>query len=191
MIVEILEDGSVKLPFTNKIIKNAITTEYEISDNKIIKCYRYYNTPMNNFNVDKYLGEWYLLASIPQPYEAGCYYQKAIYKYCKSDSKKVCLTNICYDQNWNEVRRIDGTINFVYKSAAVVNFDSKYALNKKVNYIVVDTDYENYAIVGSPDNTSAYLLIRNPNLNKRYQISYMILMKNLGFKNFRYRLGKD
>jgi len=181
------KDGTISLVTDKETlhVKNPITDTYKIRDNKIVKVYKPYNKPMEKFNLNKFAGEWYLLAAIPQPYESNCSYQKAIYKV---NGDILDITNICYDFYWNEINRVTGTFTPVYKSAGIVNIDGT-PKNDKINFIVLETDYKTYAIIGSPNRKSGYLLIRNPKMNIRFQQGFMTNMRNRGFPDIKYRLG--
>lgn len=129
-------------------------------------------TLQEDFNVQGYMGKWYQIASIPQFYEANCPRATAEYTLL---SNRVNVFNTCYDTDWRVVTTITGSASApdpCEPAALKVTFPNPPPPAPPLppsppgpNYLVHNTDYINYAIVGSPTRTSFYILSRYPKMN--------------------------
>jgi apolipoprotein D and lipocalin family protein len=137
-----------------------------------------------NFNAEAYMGRWFQIASIPQPFSTNCVRSVAEYTLLEGSIKVV---NTCYDKTGKAIDQVTGSA-FTNKSQPaemVVSFPGNNSGTRNnedtPNYLVHDTDYNRYAIVGSPDNTGLYILARKPTISKN---TYEMLAKrahNLGY----------
>jgi len=131
----------------------------------------------SNFDISKYMGRWYLIASYPEPYLSGCKYSIAEYLLL---SDKVKVVNKCYDQFKNFVRSEEGTATSKCGTAELtVTFPGKES--NYPNYIVHKTDYTGYAIVGSPFRTSLFILGRMDKMTKMNYDRITSYVETLGY----------
>lgn len=134
----------------------------------------------DNFDIQRYMGKWFQIASIPQFYEAGCPRQTALYTFL---SNKVKVFNTCYDKNWEVVRTVTGSAvapSACIPAALTVSFDEQPFPSPGPNYLIHKTDYVNYAIVGSPTRDSYYILSRKSKIS---------LSEYKRFVKYAYKLG--
>lgn len=118
---------------------------------------------VDDFDANQYMGKWYQIASIPQFFNTDCARSTAEYTLL---SDKIKVVNSCYDNNWNIKRTITGSaipIDSGTPAALLVNFPG-YQTPKIANYLVHDTNYITFAIVGSPDRSNLYILSREPKM---------------------------
>lgn len=137
-----------------------------------------------NFNVDRYLGDWFEIAKTPNFFEVGCESAKA--KYGKRTDTILTVLNTCLGEDGDPKTRtceeaggigcrglnntvpprIRGTAQAVdprIPAALHVSFPSSEfdMANKDVpNYLVHDTDYKIYAVVGDPSRKFLFILAR-------------------------------
>jgi apolipoprotein D and lipocalin family protein len=155
------------------------------------------NTPCDvyqkDFDVVKYMGKWYQIASIPQFYETNCPRQTAEYTLL---SDNVTVFNTCYDEEWN--------INSTIRGAAFIlnpcnpaglrvvfpNFpNSTQPVYTGVNYIVHKTDYIDYALIGSPTRTTLYILSRTSKMSQKKYNKLKSYAKSLGYDTSMLRIN--
>jgi apolipoprotein D and lipocalin family protein len=132
-----------------------------------------------NFNVQKYMGNWYQIASIPQFYEPGCVKEVAQYTLLND---RINVHNICYNKN-NESKSITGyaTINSQNAAELTVIFPIMNQQLNYPNYIIHKTDYIDYAIIGSPLRSSFYILSRYEIMDKKEYTYFINYAKKLGY----------
>src|SRR3990167_3363495 len=154
-----------------------------------------YDNGLNVYTLDKlkqdfapqqYMGKWYQIADIPQFYEAGCDRATAQYTLLQT---KVNVFNSCFDKGWNLLETINGSAVITdpqYPSVLTVSFP--FAPENKVpfilpgpNYLVHYTDYESYALVGSPFRSSLYVLSRTPKMQAEFYERLAGKAKHLGY----------
>jgi len=120
-----------------------------------------------NFDIKKYMGLWNLTSEIPQPYLEvnNCVNQTALYTLLQDNVK---VYNNCYDSNGEVVRSILGSavsINSCFPAALKVSFPGKPSINNEANYLIHFVEYEEYAIIGSPNRASLYILSRSKKMS--------------------------
>ena len=117
------------------------------------------------FTVASYMGLWYEIASIPRSYEIGCARATAKYEFLSNGQFRI--TNSCFDTSGSTLRSAVGTASIIdpnTPAALYVNFSSTSVTNPIANYLVHKTNYTSYAIVGSPDRVSFWILSRCPTM---------------------------
>lgn len=149
----------------------------------------------SNFSLQAYMGKWYQIADIPQFYEMGCVRSVAEYTLMENGVK---ILNKCFDAQ-GAVRQTaygKGTVvNFNYPQAIEVQIEKLVppppsngggppdgiVIASGVNYIVHQTDYTSFALVGSPDRRSLYFLSRTPSMRKQLFNHLMVNSERLGY----------
>jgi apolipoprotein D and lipocalin family protein len=131
-------------------------------------------TPVDNFNLEKYLGKWYEIARLDHSFERGL--SKVTAAYSRRDDGGVRVLNRGYsveDSSWQEA---EGKAYFIEESnkgyLKVSFFGPFYG-----SYVVFELDHENYqyALVCGPDKSYLWILARAPQLNDN--IKNMLLAK--------------
>lgn len=152
-----------------------------------------------NFSPQKYMGKWYQIADIPQFYEIGCARATAQYTLLQTN---VNVFNSCFDKDWVLLDTINGSaviFNPQYPSVLTVSFPPPFIPNKESppiipsgpNYIVHYTDYESYALVGSPLRNSLYILSRDPQMKFKVYDGLVDRAKHLGYDISKLKLNYD
>jgi apolipoprotein D and lipocalin family protein len=117
-----------------------------------------------NVNLEHYLGKWYEIARLPLFFEKGCVGSMA--EYLALDNGKIRVINTCHKNSCS------GKLKVANGIARVVNRTDNSKL--KVSFfwplegdywiLKLGKDYE-YAVVGSPDRKSLWILSRDASMN--------------------------
>ena len=112
------------------------------------------------FDPVRYQGTWHEIARYPVQYEASCTNASADYIY---DSVKKCIyvTNVCYCDNI--VADIKQGIATETNVAGILSLTFGNVISQ---YIVLQTDYVNYALVGTEGRTAFWILCRKPTMTQ-------------------------
>jgi len=130
--------------------------------------------PIDNFELDKYLGKWYEIARLDHSFERDLSHVTA--DYSLRDDGGVRVLNRGFDVTNNSWKEAEGKAYFVkepdYGYLKVSFFGPFYG-----SYVVFGLDRENYqySLVSGPDKSYLWLLARTPILKD--DIKNMLLEK--------------
>lgn len=121
-------------------------------------------TPVRDFDVQRYLGQWYQLAANPAPYNIDCV-RDVTAEYSLIDERNIRVENSCTTLT-GERRGIVGNARVNGPASLHVSFPSVPFQDSKdgpSNYIVTHLaeDYS-WALVGDPNRVSGFVLSREP-----------------------------
>lgn len=135
-------------------------------------------TPVQNFELNRYLGTWYEIARLDHSFERGL--EKITATYSLREDGGVKVINRGYeteDKTWSEAQ---GKAYFADDSHTgflkVSFFGPFYGA-----YVVMDTDYETYTMISGPDHSYFWILSRTPNLDKATLERLINKAKEAGF----------
>ncbi len=128
-----------------------------------------------NFKVERYLGRWNTVAKLPTPFEGG--HSSSCYT---TVDGKLQVENVCYDRQWNKIKAITGTISSDPSQPAALLIASQPDLFGP-NYLVHKTDYMTYAVVGSPNRKSLFILARNKSISGNLYSRLLEFCSDLGY----------
>lgn len=137
-------------------------------------------TPVDNFNVERYLGKWYEIARLDHSFERGLTSVSANYSLRSDGGLRVM--NRGYSQKDNTWKEIEGKGYFVDRKdqgfLKVSFFGPFYG-----SHVVFDLDRENYsyALVCGPDKSYLWLLARSPRLDDELKKRLVNKAAALGF----------
>jgi apolipoprotein D and lipocalin family protein len=133
------------------------------------------------FNIDEYMGKWILHAGMPQLFAENIDFDSQTVNYTLlSDEIKV------YNRYYKQGKLVDSIIG----SAKVVNpmypqaFNISYqgvSNNFNINYVIHRFKKCSYAIVGSPDRSSYYLLSKEDTIPCHVYKRFIKMGKSLGY----------
>jgi len=121
--------------------------------------------PVDNFKLEKYLGEWYEIARLDHPFERGL--TRITADYSLRDDGGVRVLNRGYSAKENSWKEVEGKAYFVKESdqgyLKVSFFGPFYG-----SYIVFELDHENYqySLVCGPDKSYLWILARQPKIKE-------------------------
>uniref|UniRef100_A0A1L8EAT4 Apolipoprotein D n=1 Tax=Haematobia irritans TaxID=7368 RepID=A0A1L8EAT4_HAEIR len=105
-------------------------------------------------DIEKYMGTWHEYCKYPVYFEANGKCVSAQYSLNSDGSVRVLNSLINIKNNVSEV--IDGSANLISPGKLYVKFPVSGGYSISSNYWVLDTDYENYAVVYSCNPLGAY-----------------------------------
>jgi len=128
-------------------------------------------------DVQRYMGRWYEIASLPFSYQEGCTCTTAEYEVQEDGVSKVtnsCLKEGKVDQAVGKAFVVDGTNNTKLK----VQFFWPF----KGDYWVIDlADDYSYAVVGVPSRKYCWILSRTKTMNDETYLGIIERIKSKGF----------
>jgi len=135
---------------------------------------------VDHVDLERYLGTWYEIATIPQRFQKGCVAVTAAYS-LRPDGK-ILVINRCRKET------LDGKLRDIEGKAWVV--DKKTNAKLKVQFfwpfsgaywiIELDADYR-WAVVGHPNRNYLWILCRTPQMD---QALYDDLLDRIGNKGY-------
>jgi apolipoprotein D and lipocalin family protein len=136
--------------------------------------------PVDNFRLEKYLGEWYEIARLDHSFERGL--TRVTANYSLRDDGGVRVLNRGYSQKEKTWKEAEGKAYFVQGTdqgyLKVSFFGPFYG-----SYVVFELDHENYqySLVCGPDKSYLWILARNPEIEKDLKDILIAKAAALGF----------
>ena len=120
---------------------------------------------VNFVDLNRYLGTWYEIASIPQIFSKGCTCSKA--QYSLRDDGDLNVINSCNKGSvTGKLKTVEGTAEVVDKKTnAKLKVTFFWPFSGDYWVIGLDADYR-YAVVSNDDGSSLWILSRTPILDK-------------------------
>lgn len=138
----------------------------------------------DHVEINRYIGKWYAVSSLPQFFTRKCLGQTA--EYAIKDSKTISVLNTCLKKK-GKTTTIEGQAvvkNFETNAELEVTFNNFFTRLFKVKgeYIIVklDPDYKN-VMVASSDRKSLWIMSRTPSIDAEVLKDYVALAEELGF----------
>jgi len=136
--------------------------------------------PVDNFELDRYLGTWYEIARLDHSFERGL--EQVTADYSMREDGGVRVINRGYsteDQEWNEAEGKAYFVNEADQAFLKVSFFGPFY----GSYIVFEMDQNNYqyAFVAGPDKSYLWFLSRTPEVSKELKEHFINKASLLGF----------
>jgi len=137
-------------------------------------------TPVENFELNRYLGKWYEIARLDHSFERNL--ERITAEYSMRDDGGVSVLNRGYSIEDDEWKVAEGKAYFVddvnIGYLKVSFFGPFYG-----SYVVFEIDQEGYeyAFVSGPDTSYLWLLSRTPKLQQEIIEKFKRISKELGF----------
>jgi apolipoprotein D and lipocalin family protein len=137
--------------------------------------------PVNNFELEKYLGTWYEIARLDHSFERGL--DNVTAQYSKRDDGGVRVINRGYSAKKGEWKEAEGKAFFVGDQdqgyLKVSFFGPFYG-----SYVVFELEQEGYqyAFISGPDRSYLWLLARTPEISDETMRLFEQRARSLGFK---------
>lgn len=143
--------------------------------------------PINNFDSNRYLGDWYEIARLPNRFEKNCIAPiNANYSVNPDNNMQIVVANKCNTKD-NNLDIAIGIANFV-ESVNVgklkVTFLPKWLRWLPFgygDYWILNTDYDNISVIGSPDHKYLWVLARTENIDQVRLKQAIEVAKEQGF----------
>ena len=143
--------------------------------------------PIDNFDSSRYLGNWYEIARLPNRFENNCRPPIiATYALNPTNVRQIDVTNTCTTKRQQQ-SIVHGSAVFVGMTNVgqlKVTFVPKFIRWLSVgygDYWVLYTDYNNVALVGSPDHAYLWILSRTNHLRPYILDKVMAVARDQGF----------
>ena len=138
-------------------------------------------TPVDHFQLERYLGTWYEIARLDHSFERGLSQVSAEYSLNADGSVKVI--NRGYSAGDNQWKQAEGKAYFVKRPdqgfLKVSFFGPFYG-----SYVILELDKKNYAyaLVCGPDRSHLWILARSPKISNEVKNALVAKASDLGFK---------
>ncbi|AQT59120.1 lipocalin family protein [Cellvibrio sp. PSBB023] len=136
--------------------------------------------PVDNFDANRYLGQWYEIARLDHSFERGLSHISATYSLREDGG--IHVLNKGYSAEKKAWQSAEGKAYFVDKKdqgyLKVSFFGPFYG-----SYVVFELDMQDYqySLVSGPDKSYFWLLARTPYFDKNLQADLIAKAKSLGF----------
>jgi apolipoprotein D and lipocalin family protein len=122
-------------------------------------------TTVPNVDLNRYLGTWYEIATIPQSFQKGCNCTTA--EYSLSDKGYIIVKNSCNKGSVSGERKTAEGKAFVVKNSGNAKLKVQFFWPFKGDYWIIDlaNDYS-YAVVGDPSKKYLWILSRTPQMSE-------------------------
>ena len=136
--------------------------------------------PVQNFELDRYLGSWYEIARLDHSFERGL--SNVTAQYSLQDDGGVRVINRGYSAKKSEWKEAEGKAFFVGGEdqgyLKVSFFGPFYG-----SYVVFELDHDNYeyAFISGPDSSYLWLLSRTPEVDDETMRRFEQQARSLGF----------
>ena len=138
-------------------------------------------TPVDHFQLERYLGTWYEIARLDHSFERGLSQVSAEYSLNADGSVKVI--NRGYSAGDNKWKQAEGKAYFVKRPdqgfLKVSFFGPFYG-----SYVILELDKNDYAhaLVCGPDRSYLWILARSPKISNEVKNALVAKASDLGFK---------
>ena len=137
-------------------------------------------SPVNGFELNRYLGVWYEIARLDHRFERGLSDIRA--EYSLNDDGGVKVVNSGYDADEGRRQEAEGKAYFIENPdigrLQVSFFGLFYGA---YNIIALDKTGYRYAMVSGPDRSYLWILARTPKLDKETLQQLILEAEHLGF----------
>ena len=120
---------------------------------------------VDRFDLDRYLGTWYEIASFPQWFQRGCVASTATYS--RRPDERIGVLNECRDGSFDgKLRRVEGVAWATDEAGSASKLKVQFFWPFRGDYWIIDLDPEyRYAAVGHPSRNYLWILARTPTLD--------------------------
>lgn len=136
--------------------------------------------PVENFQLDRYLGKWHEIARLDHSFERGL--SKVSAEYILLNDNSVQVINQGYNDSKSEWKKAKGIAYFVEnkeKAFLKVSFFRPFY----GSYIVIDLDNDyKYSMVCGPNKNYLWILSRTPKMDEVIKAKLIDKAKQLGFE---------
>ena len=143
---------------------------------------KYLDQPVQEINIDKYMGWWYEIAEIPFYWGKNCFCTNAYYEFCNNTNTIIVKNSCRYDNVNNSVSTWTGSAWPTDNSTGKLKVKFS-AVPSAGDYWILEVakDYS-YALIGHPTKDYLWILSRTPILDEAIYNKLIIKAKNLGYE---------
>lgn len=134
-------------------------------------------------DIDRYLGKWYAISSLPQFFTRNCIGQTA--DYAAINPQTISVVNTCLKKNGQSVIKGQAVVkNAATNAELIVTFNSFFTrlFRVKGDYTIVKLDPEyRYVLVGDKKRNSMWILSRTKVMPENDYVEYVDFANEQGF----------
>jgi len=136
--------------------------------------------PVNNFDINRYLGKWYEISRLDHSFERGL--SDVTADYSLRDDGGIKVINRGFNSATNKWKTAEGKAYFVDNKNQGY-FEVSFFGPFYSSYVVFELDMENYqyAFISGYNNSYLWLLSRSPNIDQKIIDRFVDTAKKLGF----------
>lgn len=136
--------------------------------------------PVNNFQLERYLGKWYEIARLDHSFERGL--SKVTAEYSLREDGGVRVINRGYSVEKKKWKQAEGKAYFV-KSPDLGYLKVSFFGPFYGAYVIFELDHEGYqySLVSGPDHSYLWLLSRTPEIDNEKKSMLLSKAARLGF----------
>lgn len=151
----------------------------------LVGCGSVKNPPstVKQVNLSRYMGRWYEIASLPNPFQRGCRCTRATYTL---ENKRVRVVNQCYKGDATKLSTANGVAWSVAPSNAKLKVRFFWPFSGDYWILALSPDYQ-VALVGSPSRRYLWLLSRQKQMKIKTYLKYAAKAKALGYDLTQFR----
>lgn len=131
-------------------------------------------------DLNKYVGKWYEIASIPQSFQKGCNCTTA--EYSLSPEGHIVVVNRCNRDSINgRATKAEGKA-YIDKGTGNAKLKVQFFWPFRGKYWIIElADDYSYAVVGHPNREYLWILSRTPKMDEKI---YQVLLERIAQKQF-------
>ncbi|HRW63259.1 MAG TPA: lipocalin family protein [Bacteroidales bacterium] len=131
---------------------------------------------VEKIDIEKYMGKWYEIATIPQRFQKGCNCVTA--EYTLTDEGYVKVLNSCRKDSTNgSFKSIEGKA-FISKKGNGAKLKVQFFWPFKAKYWIIGlADDYSWAVVGHPNREYLWILSRSPQIDENLYITIIEKLK--------------
>ena len=115
--------------------------------------------------LNRYVGQWYEIASFPKRFQKGCVATTATYRLKNKDAVEV--VNECRRNTFTGSKRLAWGTATIADAKTNAKLKVSFYWPFKADYWIIDLDKDyKYAVVATPDRDSLWILSRTPQLEE-------------------------
>ncbi|MFT4939513.1 MAG: apolipoprotein D and lipocalin family protein [Paraglaciecola sp.] len=138
-------------------------------------------TPVNNFELPRYLGKWYEIARLDHSFERGLEQVSATYSLQDDGGVKVINRGFSpAEQEWQEAQGKAYFVGDPDKGHLKVSFFGPFYASYVI--FLLDTNAYEYAMITGPDREYLWILSRSAKLTAEILESLVLHAKKMGFE---------
>jgi apolipoprotein D and lipocalin family protein len=143
-----------------------------------------YRAPLDvvaEVDLDRYVGRWYEIASLPQRFQEGCVATSA--NYTLRDDGRIRVENECRDGSFDgDFRRVEGVAWVADPSGSQAKLKVQFFWPFSGDYWVIDLDAEyRWAVIGHPSRDYLWILARTRTLDPAVYEKLLSRIESQGF----------
>jgi apolipoprotein D and lipocalin family protein len=143
-----------------------------------------YRAPLDvvaEIDLDRYVGRWYEIASLPQRFQEGCVATSA--NYTLRDDGRIRVENECRDGSFDgDFRRVEGVAWVADPSGSQAKLKVQFFWPFSGDYWVIDLDAEyRWAVIGHPSRDYLWILARTRTLDPAVYEKLLSRIESQGF----------